>query len=103
MWTSFAVKTVHTIADRSASKSRLSSKQTRKNLFQQVSARLWVSNVQMVLKYWAIQHDEDFHEQGEEQDHEQDDEQDEEQNLKQDEEQQQDKEHKMKNKTMSKM
>jgi len=53
VWTPFALKMQHLIADRTTPQSGVPRKLARKNLLQQLSVQLWMSNSKMILHYWA--------------------------------------------------
>ena len=61
IWSPFALQTLHLIADRTTARSGASTKVARRNLLQQLSVSLWTNNARMVLRYWALQgEDNDF-------------------------------------------
>jgi len=61
VWSPFALRTLHIIADRTTARSGVSTKLARKHFLQQLSVSLWTSNARMILRYWALQcEDNDF-------------------------------------------
>ena len=65
VWTPFALRMLRIIADctipRSGVPTKLAipTKLARKNLLQQLSVALWQSNAKMILRYWALQANDD--------------------------------------------
>jgi len=59
VWTPFALKMLHLIADCTTPQSGLPHKLAWKNLLQQLSVQLWMSNAKMILRYWALQGSDD--------------------------------------------
>jgi len=57
VWTLFALSILHSIADRTTTCSGISCKMARRNLLQQLSVCLWTNNARMILRYWALQSD----------------------------------------------
>ena len=53
LWTPYASKIISQVASRSTIRNGLSSKQAWKNLFQQLSVKLWCYNAKMVLHFMA--------------------------------------------------
>jgi len=61
VWSPFALRTLHTIADHTTARSGVSTKAAQKHLLQQLSVSLWTNNARMILRYWALQcEDTDF-------------------------------------------
>jgi len=59
VWTPFALKMLHLIADRTTPQSGVPRKLARKSFLQQLSVQLWMSNSKMILHYWALQGSDD--------------------------------------------
>ena len=59
VWTSFALKALQNIADRTTPHSSVPQKVAKKNLLQQLSVQLWSNNAKMILRYWALQGSDD--------------------------------------------
>ena len=59
VWTPFALRMLRIITDRTTPRSGVPSKLARKNLLQQLSVALWQSNAKMILRYWALQDNDD--------------------------------------------
>jgi len=60
VWIPFALKMLHLIPDRTTPRSGVPRKLARKNLLQQLSVQLWMSNAaKMILHYWALQGSDD--------------------------------------------
>ena len=57
VWTPFALSILYFIADRTTTRSGISRKMARRNLVQQLSVCLWTNNARMILRYWALQSD----------------------------------------------
>ena len=55
IWSPFALRTLHSVADRTTARSGASTKVVSRNLLQQLSVSLWTNNARMVLRYWALQ------------------------------------------------
>ena len=55
VWTPFALKMLHVVADCSTPRIGVPRKLARKNLLQQLSVQLWMNNAKMILHYWALQ------------------------------------------------
>ena len=59
VWTPFALRMLRIIADCTTPRSGVPTKLARKNLLQQLSVALWQSNAKMILRYWALQDNDD--------------------------------------------
>ena len=57
VWSPFALRTLHKIADHTTARSEASPNLARKHLLQQLSVSLWTNNARMILRYWALQSD----------------------------------------------
>ena len=57
VWSPFALSTFNSIADRMTTRSGITQKLARKNILQQLSVSLWMKNARMILRYWALQCD----------------------------------------------
>jgi len=55
VWTPYALRHLHIIADRTTPRSGVPPKLARRNLLQQLSVILWSYNAKMILRHWALQ------------------------------------------------